>query len=139
MSAVLNAKRAILDAFATRAALRGTQREIASPGKWQEPETIFIGRVRSTETGRALGIDRRREVFTVEIVVTVEQPGSDAAAVEARAWTLYGEIEEAIVADPSLAGTVLMAGFSGFTAEAYIGDETRTFEIVADLECTANK
>ena len=139
MSAVLNAKKAVLDALGSRAALRTVQREIAHPGKFAETELIFIGTTRATEDSRALGMDKRRETFTVEIIVSVEEPGVDAAAVEARAWRLYGEIEAAILADTSLSGTVLTAGFSSFEGRGFVGDETRAFEVVADLECIANK
>jgi hypothetical protein len=139
MSAVLDAKKAVLDALATRAALRGTQRELAHPGKFAEPEIIFLGVTRASEDGRALGVDKRRETFTIEVIVSVEEPGSDAGAVEGRAWRLYGEVEAAIVADPSLSGTVLMSGFSSFEGRGFVGDETRAFEVVADLECIADK
>ena len=139
MSAVLDAKKAILDALGSRAALRQVQREIAHPGKFAEPELIFIGATRASEDARALGMDKRREAFSIEIVVSVEEPGIDAAAVEGRAWKLYGEIEAAILADTSLSGTVLTAALSSFEGRGFVGDETRAFEIVSELNCLADK
>lgn len=125
------AKAGLLTLLAARAALNGVQQSWAHPGKNIESETIFLGRVRSTETAAALGRQRRDEDYNIDVIVTVHQAGDDAQTVEERAWTLAGEVEQAVRADPTLNGAVnVRAVINSFDQDLYIESDGRVAEIL---------
>src|SRR4051812_17582505 len=98
-SSAPTARANLLTALQARAGLAGVQIKEAVPAADKmAQECIYLAKTVWDEEHGMLGGDRRREErYNIEIQVHVVQAGDDAAAVDARAWALFAEIESQLV------------------------------------------
>jgi len=92
----------------------------------------------SMKAGRKL----RQEEFTQDCVIWVIQPGGspeDAATPEARAYTIYGELESALADDPQLGiGTTLQwAEITGHRIDHAPAQKGWAIQLVVHIRCHA--
>lgn len=69
-------------------------------------ELVFLGETRIQSPLSRMGSGMRDETFNLRFVVDVRQEGDNEPAVEARAWVLYEAAVAAVVANPTISGTV---------------------------------
>jgi hypothetical protein len=79
-------------------------------------EMIFLGETRGTTPITRLGsagpVD---EAFNLRYVIDVRHEGDDEQTTEARAWALYDAARVAVMASPTIGGTVNRIANNGFT------------------------
>lgn len=103
--AVPAAKRAVLDAFAERdglsqlAVMRGAPKQLPKPLATGNEDLYLLG------TSRGAREEGRLRVESYDLRLLVEVHGlADQAAVEARLWAIWDEMDEALREDPGLPG-----------------------------------
>lgn len=139
MTSAWTIKTALIDRIARQPAFRNRQVTIAHPGKHIENECVFIVGLTAVDRNRTLGKASRREVLSVELGVVADLMGDDYEDAEQRAWTMFNDVEAAILDDPSLDGKCLFAEITSFDQRAYAGDQQRACEITIVVEVTADK
>lgn len=104
-TSVIPAVKAALVTEITAAVPAGVSVVWGDPRGGREPDTVIVGNVTGEQAAAALGRQRRRETFTVQVHVTVERPDLQTPqAVAERAYVIAGEIEDALRADERLGG-----------------------------------
>lgn len=100
-------KASLLTILRARAGLTGVQIEWSLPAVLQQ-EAIWLGKVSDRETDEFLRPNPRakQEDYTIECIVFCQLDGDDPQTVETRWWTLVGEVEAALQADPTVGGTL---------------------------------
>jgi len=134
------AKAALLTLIQARPNLAGVQMSAGHPGdNIDVNETIFTDSIVATQDWETMGgsTRRRREDFTIELIVIAGKAGVDQAGAEARAWVLLEECELAVRADVTLAATVIFAGITSMKQTNGKGSQGWVSQIVAEVTCRA--
>lgn len=142
------AKAALLTLMQGAGALTGVQIAYSHPGISIQQECIYFGRTVVDEVARALGQQKRRESYIVEVVVDVVLDGDDAQACEERMWSLVGGIEDLLrpplgpggSVSANLGGAVnLWAVIEHIEQTPYIEPGQRLSEAVVSVRCQSYK
>lgn len=139
MTSALTVKKALIRAFTNHNAFKNRQCVIAHPGSEMEQECVFIDRVRNNEQARALGKAHRREELTVDVAIVSQVYSRDLLESEERAFQMLAGVEEAIAADSSLDGRVLIAEVTGWEQRSFNTDQSNIIEITVSVRVLANK
>lgn len=139
MTNALRIKQEIVRALINQPAFKNRQVCLGHPGSEMELECAFINGVRNSEKARSLGKAHRREDLTVEIALVSQVLTGDLLESEQRAWAMLAGVEDAIAADSSLNGSVLMAEVVGFDQRSFNGPERNVVEITCEVRCLADK
>lgn len=143
VSTVPAAKGAILTLIEARAGLATVQTSWATPGTADiAKESIFLGDAEFSDETIAFMRPTphpHTEEYRVPVVVDVLEEGNDAQSCEERAWTLAGEVEEAIRNAPNLAlpSVVIKAWVSGKEGGGYRHDLGRAFVLLVNVSVQA--
>jgi hypothetical protein len=112
--------------------------EWSYPGK-PKREAIYVGNIRATYEPYALGPTLpRAEEFEIDLTVSAAAKKGSARTVAERLFVLVAEFEEALLADPTLGGTVRTAfPVSSELKEGAGGDGGRLAWIDFRIQCRA--
>lgn len=118
---------ALLAALQARAALAQVQTGYSHPGASREDETIYLGELRGTSQIPTIRTGRkaRQERYTLDVWFDVDAVGPDAQTASERAWSLYGELEDVLAADPSVGLAQPFWAVIGDFTETLMFDESR--------------
>lgn len=99
-------------------------------GIWQEiteADSVIVKQPAPIDRAPRLGLRRFDEDYSIPVEVTAVKSGHDLFAVNARAWAIVTIVEQAVMANPTLTGTVVSA-YPGGVSEGNTGltDETRS-------------
>lgn len=134
------AKQALLNVITARTALASVQVSYGHPGDRIDPhESVFVDEVVVQQDWETMGGSsrRRKEDFTIEVVVVVGREGQAQQVAEARAWVLVEEVEQAVRADLTLQGTVMFAGLTDATQTNFAGPQGWVSQVVCKVTCRA--
>lgn len=110
------------------------------PGDNLTREAVWIGNVRFGERAAALSPQTpRRQQITYEIIVRVSQQGDDFPTLRDRAYTIADQVEEAIHADVSVAGSADFGGIEGGEVDSWLDTDGRAAAIALDATFTARR
>lgn len=114
------------------------------PGPNQPDDIVSVGACKSRQvSGMAMvgsgGAGWLHELYTIEVTVACFRGGDDARAVLERAYSLCGQVETAVRADPSIGGLVLVARPVGSHDDPQweTQHKGRTIAIIIDIEIEA--
>jgi limonene-1,2-epoxide hydrolase len=126
------------DALALRPAIKGEVQVSWGFPKSPEKEFILLGDIRDDgQESAAMGMQRRDERYTLEVIVKVEKNGTDQEATTLRAYALAGEVENTLRADATVGNAVLMARVTGVGLVEFDGDQVRIAVLTVLVGCKA--
>ena len=139
-STVPAAKRALTVLLAAHPGLADVQVTRGHPGDVVERELVMVGGTAVAEQNpRSLGGARRDETYSIAVVVQVKESGSSVEDASERAYALLGHVEDAVRAEPTLGGLVMVAEVGGWTDDEGVDsdDSAHLCVITARIDCTA--
>lgn len=107
--------------------MAATQTTYSHPGDARENESIYLGEVRGSSeipTVRA-GRKARQERYTLDVWIDLDAVGPDADTASARAWALFGELEDILADDPTVGLGAPFWATLGDYSETLMYDESR--------------
>lgn len=121
--------------------LDGVAVDRGHPGEHLTREHVWIDRTRFGEQAVSLAETNRKrdQDVTVEIMVRVSQEGDDVTALKDRCLDVVDEVEEALRADPDLAGAALFGGISGGEVDSFADTDGRVCAARLDATYKARK
>lgn len=139
MTNALKVKKALTRAFVNHSAFKNRQVTLGHPGSEMERECVFIDKVRNQETARTMGKAHRREDLTIDVAIVSQVMTGDLVESEERAYQMLEGVEEAIAADSSLDGAVLICEVSGWEQRSFNTDQSNIIEITVEVRVLADK
>lgn len=109
----------------TSIGVAGVQVTYGPPGPNVAGESVWLGRVASTELPSQLGQNKRREDYTIDVVILVARDGNDIQAYEQRLSVLRNAVETMLqtATGRTLNGAVnLWAEVVGFETDSEVAD-----------------
>ena len=98
-------------------------------------EAVLLGESRIRSPLTRMGSGMRDEAFSLRFVVDVRHDGDDEQTTEARAWALYDAAVAAVIANPTISGTVNRIAEDGISAAQVNVPEPQAWrtQIVVDV------
>lgn len=110
------------------------------PGEALTREAVWIGNVRFGERAAALSPQSpRRQQITYELVVRISQEGDDFPTLRDRCYTVADQVEEAIHADLSVAGSADFGQIEAGEIDSWLDTDGRVAALVLDAVFTARR
>lgn len=144
------AKANILGLLQADSNLAGVEIKYAWPDDPSQ-ECLAFGKTTQTESFPTMGNGRKREDYTLEMIVEVAQDGGEstdaAQAAEERCWVIVGRIEALFspvgskgrLTFNSVDGVNLWANFAGAEMIPYPLGSQRVAQALVQIECRADK
>lgn len=137
-STIPEVKGALLDLLRASGELDGVQVEWAHPGpNALAAEAVYFGDAQATERPVVNGNRRRDESYSLDVVVTVEQYGTDPRPVEERAWALVAAVENVVRDNPRPTPEALIAGVAAKRQANFVDTDGRVSEVVVSVNVRA--
>lgn len=135
-------KAALLTQLQARTNLAGVQVTYGWPSGGLDgtarQELIALGGVRMNQVAKSLGNLRRKESYTLTIVITVVRQGKNQQAATERALTLQAEIEDQLRTDPLVNNCgILWAEYTGSEITDLYDGTSRECRIVCSVYAEA--
>lgn len=137
-TAIWDAQDALLEAVRGNVTA-GVPVTLGSPADKQKTHVWISGDVDVWEQDyRTSGLGAKDETFVLQVEALVMRNASDYATPRAKMQTLLGEIEDAIAADPTLGGSVMLAQVERITMdEGVTDDKERAIGATVFVRCSA--
>lgn len=145
-SAIHEVRTALVEGLSARPALKTVRVSYGPPLPSAPGEFIAIGNAESDEQeANSLGNNRRKEVFRVDVTISVRSSGNDMAAYAARAYELAAEVEQFLRENkrleatyPTTAPELSWAVFNGVASDELRADgEGREARLYCGVRCSA--
>lgn len=126
-STIPSARAALLAALEARPALAQVQVSYSHPGDARETESVYLGEARGASEIPVIRAARkkREERYTIDVWFDVAGDGPTAQGASARAYELYGELEDVLADDPTLGLPAPFWAVVGDFTETMFFDEAR--------------
>lgn len=104
-----------------------------------ERERVYVLGVRDLARGGGYETTISRETYGLRVLIEAHLAERDQQIVETRGWELYAQVEQAVAADPELAGAVRRATLAGADdSDTYATDDGWVTQIAAIVTIVAD-
>lgn len=128
---------ALITALSARSSLTGVQIGYGMPAGALSREHMLLGNLTGTQEFRAIGAQHKFEEFEQTMHIGVVREGQQQQACDERAFALMAELEDVLMDDLTVGGTVMTAELSGYRLEPLASETTREARLTTTITVKA--